>query len=190
MKYKQVYLLCYPRTASRYFTAVLESKIGKRNVFKTHNRDINAKGELIVGLIRNPVDQFSSALAQGAEFNENFFLEGEELIKEIKKHLGIQKGTYVRTMKSIMERSAIIFDYEFFTSSPETAAVRVLDEMELSDGGFPLEIPETQVDEIMKYMKSSKESKTYDLVRSIVEQTDLSEQIEIYNKALSLCYKG
>lgn len=117
MKYKQVYLLCYPRTASRYFTAVLESKIGKRNVFKTHNRDINAKGELIVGLIRNPVDQFSSALAQGAEFNENFFLEGEELIKEIKKHLGIQKGTYVRTMKSIMERSAIIFDYEFFTSS-------------------------------------------------------------------------
>jgi hypothetical protein len=189
MRQHKVYILCYPRTASRYFTAFLDSALGPQQVHKTHNRDIVVGNGKIVGLIRNPIDQIASAVAQGLEFDDIKMSEAssdEDLVLKQIKH---QCAVYLRTMKAILLRSQIIFDYTFIVEKPEKAASLVLDLLNESDLDLELKIPETQIDNVMTYMKSSKESTRYNFVRKLVEESDLSMQMEKYLEVLEHAYK-
>lgn len=185
----KVYILCFPRTASRYFNAILESKLGYGNVHKTHNIDIASHGKDIIGLIRKPIDQFTSAMTQGFEFGETTMAEGQSQRDRIIEQVPRQIRRYCETMDRIMSRCSIIFDYDFFTTSPDKAADIVLEMLGEEDLGLEPRIPGTQVDGIMRYMKSSKESEHYNFVRSVIETQDISAAEAKYQEVLAKAYR-
>lgn len=185
----KLYILCYPRTASRYFNAILSSALSEKEIHKTHNRDIVTNGGRLIGLIREPKSQLTSALAQGIEFDDIHMENATGIEDLITKQIKFQTNVYLKTMDAIIKRSELILDYDFITKSPKDAAKVVLDLINEQDLGLPLNIPETQIDDKMQYMKSSKESTSYQMVKAIVDSYDLSALTEKYLEALSYAYK-
>jgi hypothetical protein len=181
---KKVFLVCYPRVASRFFTAILVSKLGKGRVQKTHNRDVHISNGIYVGLIRNPVDQICSALAQADKFEKNNEDDVRTLEESIPQKFSFQSKVYIDMMNSIIKKADLILDYDLFTSDPDKAASLVLNMIDEPAGSFDLIIPDTS--EEMQYMKSSKESENYVKIRSLIDQLDTSELMAKYYEVLAL----
>ena len=186
MSGRKVFLVCYPRTASRFFAAALESKIGKLRIVKTHNRDANIRDGLFVGLIRNPLDQIASNMAMeyrfdgGPDYSTN--LRKEVVVEKF----GFQSKLYASIIDSIIDKSHLILDYDFFTSNPQLAVELVLDTLGEPAGEFDIRSPEIATSEDAKYLKSSKESESYEEIRNLLGSLDMSALKEKYYKALSM----
>lgn len=170
----------FPRSGQHFLKEHLIKRMPVELEF-THNINLNNNPTLTV--VRNPIDCISSWAAMVQYFYENDSKDESIFISNIERARLKYKKFYEYILKDI----DIVIDYNFLNTDIDniinyigkkinvipdknSLVVKVMDELE------------------SKHVASSKKLKAYEISVKVVNEMDMSEEFELYNKTLEKAY--
>ena len=177
-------IISYPRSGKSYLQSSLTLSFSRSFEYSHLNSleefDKIKNYDHVIGIVRDPLDSISSIVTMQLEFFQD--IERDELIElRIKDYIVfysfILKNNYhlinfndiANNLSSVINYVSKITGYAILNPKPKDIV------SDLPSKGF---------------LKTSRKSDNYNIVRNIVKQSNLDECIKLYNTALERCVKN